>query len=325
MIMEFKKSVKGIRYILNDEVLKRSTSGGAFVALANYFLSRGGSVYGAAFDENNVVRHIRVVEQSELSRLQGSKYVQSRLGECFTLVKRDLENGMYVLFTGTPCQVAGIRQYLQHDYDNLLTLDFTCHGVPSPLFFSKYLQWLEKKYGEPIKQGDYTFRVKKHGWYYRRHMSYTLKVGSHYGYVWSDPYYANFLKAVDYRESCYSCPFKLNKDAADITVGDFNGVDIVYPDFFDKRGVSYAVLNTEKGQNFLSMIMDAVTSIDIDYTILKQYNKTLSAPVKRPTARSKFYNGLCQEGFVERKNEEIPIKSRLKPYIPYFVEKILKL
>lgn len=322
--MEFKRAAKGIRYALDDDVLKNSTSGGVFVALALNIINQGGCVYGAAYDENNVVRHIRVNKSEDIFRLQGSKYVQSKLGDCFKNVRKDLENGILVLFSGTPCQSAGVKAFLSSKYDNLLVMDFTCHGVPSPFFFKKYLVWLEKKYGESIKSGDYIFRVKKHGWYYRRHMSYTMKVGSHYRYVGTDPYYSNFLKGSDYRESCYTCPFKMDKDVADITVGDFNGVDIAYPDFFDKRGVSYAIMNTEKGRNFIKAIEKTTHSIDVDYSVLVKYNKTLVQPIVRPKARTEFYANIGDSNFVAMKNQEIPIKSRIKPLLPYFVEKWMK-
>ncbi len=146
----------------NRKMRRESTSGGVFRLLGEKMLKQGGVVYGAAFDQNFVVRHKRIDNIKELPVLLGSKYVQSDLGSVYLDVKKDLEDGKGVLFSGVPCQVAGLKNYLKKEYDNLLCVDILCHGVPSPLVFRDYLQYMQKCYQSKIKKIN--FRYKKPGW-----------------------------------------------------------------------------------------------------------------------------------------------------------------
>ena len=146
----------------DEEIRMESSSGGIFSVLAKDMLSRGGIVFGAAFDENFKLRHIGVEDEKSLEKLRGSKYVQSEIGDAFVRVERFLKSGRNVLFSGTPCQIAGLRMFLRKSYENLLTIDIVCHGVPSPLVFQSYKTWLEIQLGSPLVV--YKFRDKRWSW-----------------------------------------------------------------------------------------------------------------------------------------------------------------
>ena len=146
----------------DEEIRMESSSGGVFSVLAKNMLSGGGIVFGAAFDENFKLRHIGIEDEKSLEKLRGSKYVQSEIGDAFVRVERFLKSGRNVLFSGTPCQIAGLRMFLRKSYENLLTIDIVCHGVPSPLVFQSYKTWLELQLGRPL--GAYKFRDKRWSW-----------------------------------------------------------------------------------------------------------------------------------------------------------------
>jgi coenzyme F420-reducing hydrogenase beta subunit len=147
---------------IDDEVRLQSSSGGAFTAISDYVLKNNGIVYGASYDSNMVVRHVKVDSIEGRDTLRGSKYVQSNLGKVFREIQSYLQKEIVVIFSGTPCQVAGLRKYLVKSYDNLITVDLVCHGVPSPKVFGDYIQSIEKKYKNKVL--DCRFRDKKEGW-----------------------------------------------------------------------------------------------------------------------------------------------------------------
>lgn len=228
-----------------------------------------------------------------------------------------MEQGLKVLFTGTPCQTAGLKSFLDKEYNNLLTIDFACHGVPSPAFFKAYLEWFEKRNSKKIPSGGYVFRYKKYGWYYRHRMSYTLKVNDKVGHVSADPYYSHFLKADCYRESCYNCPFCLGNYRSDITVGDFNHVDKAYPQIMDTRGVSYAILHTAKAKNYLEDAKKQFVYLEVDYDFVVENNTFLGHREVRPPSRESFYEGLKNNpaGFIDKLNKKISFITKVKGFL----------
>ena len=148
---------------LSKDVLQRSTSGGAFTAIAKYVLDQGGAVYGCAYCDHLKARHICIESEQELVRLNGSKYVESEIGDTYRQAKEQLKVGRTVLFSGTPCQIAGLKSYLKKPYDNLITADIICHGVAPQKFFSEYIDWFEQKHN--LRLTDYNFRAKQNaGW-----------------------------------------------------------------------------------------------------------------------------------------------------------------
>ena len=227
----------------SDEVRMKSSSGGLFTVLANYVLEKKGYVCGAAFNENFAVEHRIISEENELEQFRGSKYVQSKIGFVFRQIRELLEAGEYVLFTGVPCQVAGLLGYLKQDYERLLTIDVICHGVPAPGVFRKYIK---EKYGvNNIKA--FQFRTKEFG-HSCTNCVVTLKNGRRIvGNVDNDPYEKGFHRSLILRDSCGNCKFAPLPRQGDITLGDFWGIDKYNPDYADARGVSVVLINSDRG------------------------------------------------------------------------------
>lgn len=309
----------------DKETAFKSTSGGLFVPIAKDILSNGGVVFGCAYDENLVAKHIAVENENELYRLQSSKYVQSDTREIYEQVKNLLKSGRKVLFSGTGCQVAGLRTFLSKDYDNLLTVDIVCHGVPSPELFKNYIGYMGKKLGGSLT--SYNFRNKeKRGWdlYYKAENAKKSK--SDYGFF--DPYYNAFLRCKTYRESCYECKFANKNRVGDITLADYWGIQKFHPEFFDENGVSLVLVNTEKGKNCLDTIKQQLEIIESDYDKASVMNSNLVHPSKRPECRDTIYEGFDSgdfETYVKTKLAfKINPKTKIKKMIPLGVKRFLK-
>lgn len=228
-------------FISDDDIRQKSSSGGAFYYLAKQVLDKDGVVYGAAFDsENKIVRHMSTDEVS-LEKIMRSKYVQSALKSIFSEIKQKLEKGHFVLFSGTPCQVNGLNAYLSKMYDNLLTVDFVCHGVPSPRILSDLIIRTEKANSKLIK--EVTFREKDLGWK-KQILKFHFLDGSYKTEISKDYYYYYlFLNNVILRKSCYSCECVKNH-TADITLMDYWSTECI-----DDKGVSAVVINSTRGKN----------------------------------------------------------------------------
>lgn len=226
----------------DDNLLRKSASGGAFAVLAENVLKKGGVVYGAALPlENGKLepKHLRIDTVERLTELQGSKYVQSAIGDTYAQAKKDLLDGKSVLFSGTPCQIAGLKQYLKKDYENLLTVDIICHGVPSKRFFQSFMEDYGKKLGGTIT--EFYFRDKSKGQGMITRSVYKNKNGEQQekiivGNLLS--YFNFFLRSFTYRKNCYSCPFASEKRVGDLTLGDFWGFHEEYPSYDEKQGLS---------------------------------------------------------------------------------------
>lgn len=238
------------------QVHQQSQSGGVFYVLAKKVLEDAGIVYGAALNERFVTEHIRVDAISHLHRLQGVKYVQSCLGGSFPQVEEDLKNGKKVLFSGTPCQVAGLQAYLKgkkSDVSKLLTVDLVCYGVPSPKVFADWVRCLEKVYKSKLEQMCYrrTDRTWGKGKEYYRMANGVELEGSYY----TSWYFRNLI----IRPSCETCQFCNTARCGDITVGDFWGIEKCIPDFYDARGVSAVMCSTKKGWEIMRGIDDQLS------------------------------------------------------------------
>ena len=233
----------------NESVRLRSSSGGVFYSLAKNAIDAGGVVCGAVFDENYEVCHVVGSTMSDVENMMGSKYMQSRIEGAYIKVKDALSCGLKVLFVGTPCQVAGLNGFLRNKYyDNLLTVDLLCHGVPSPLVWRKYLN---ENFGAINGGLSVDFRNKTTGW-----MLYSLRIsdGEHvmmekHG---ESPFFKAFLAHLSLRLSCSACWFKKGRCKSDISLGDFWGVLTSHPEWNDDKGISVAVARTSKGVDALA-------------------------------------------------------------------------
>lgn len=237
-----------------------STSGGVFTELARDVLARGGAVFGAAYDDRFRVVHICAENENTLARLRGAKYAQSDLGDSFSDVKRRLEAGQQVLFSGTPCQCLGLKSFLRRDYENLLLVDLVCHSVPSPLAWEKYLEYIS---------GDKTIaavnlRCKDTGWSrYRYSNRFDFSDGSCRLNPSGESLYMKLFVG-DYitRPSCANCPAKGYARVSDLTLGDFWGIWDIAPELDDDRGTSLVLAQTEKGRAALERLPKRAVSLE---------------------------------------------------------------
>ena len=286
-----------------QEQLAKSASGGVFAAVATYFLESGGVVFGAALDFKNgqSIPHLIGIENIEqLKRIQGSKYVQSAVEETYKQARQQLNEGRKVLFSGTPCQIAGLYGYLKKDYGNLWTIDVICHGVPNAEFFNDYLSVEAKKRGGvPI---GYSFRDKKRGWGMNARLDLRRPSGeekSIYIPARLTSYNTLFLDGDIYRENCYECPYAHKERVADMTIGDFWGIEREHPellkqDAFDERkGISCILANTEKGVELCEKIMDRIWLSESSYDKIARKNGQLSHPSVQ-SSRRKIIMGLYE-------------------------------
>ncbi|CAK7071214.1 MAG: hypothetical protein PARBA_02789 [Parabacteroides sp.] len=305
----------------NEEIRMQSSSGGVFTALAEQIIQEGGVVFGARFNEDWEVIHDYTETAAGLSVFRGSKYVQSRIGDTFNQAEQFLKQGRCVLFSGTPCQIAGLKLFLRKEYENLLTVDFICHGVPSPGVWRKYLEELIAREGKkknsvlshsnPILPNSIRdisrieFRNKRFGW---KKYSFALTLSVPIGHgakntvLLSEPYNKNlfmkgFLSDLYLRPSCYACPSKSLKSGSDVTIGDFWGIQNIRPEIDDDKGLCCIMVNTEKGVVYASNI-----EIAKQVTTYKDVYKGNSALIKSvfiPNKRSEFYKFIYTSPFIK--------------------------
>lgn len=269
----------------DEAIVEKSSSGGIFGALAGKVIAFGGVVFGAGYDSTFNVVHKSAQTANELLPLMGSKYVQSDVKNSFKEVKKYLDEGRQVLFTGTSCQCAGLRGFLRKDYENLLLVDFVCHGVPSPELFRNYLNYMKSK----DKIVNVCFRDKatdkKKGLCIR--IDYENADAYRVPFT-SDPYMLAFLQNISLRRSCYNCNFRNFTSSSDVTIGDFWGIDKTDSILKDKEGISLCILNTEKGKVFFEKIAD---NVDYDLRSLDEAlkeNKPLVSSVRYNPVRDKY-------------------------------------
>ena len=296
--------------VKDKEIRMKSSSGGMFSVLANYTLENKGVVYGVGFDSDFNVKHLRVKNKEDLNKIRGSKYVQSELGNTFKEIKKDLEKNLLVLFSGTPCQVAGLNSFLRKDYKNLMTVDLICHGVPSKIIWRGFVKSLEKKNKSKLKR--FYFRNKERGW----REGYNLAIFEN-GKKLVNDYFLNsyihlFLYNYSIRESCFNCVFKGYNRVGDFTLGDFWGIEKNHQAFDDNKGVSLVFLNTKKAKNVFEKV-----KLNLDYvkSNKEEVNQlSLTSPPEAKKDRGQFWKEFNQKGydFVAKKYSHYGLKNRVK-------------
>lgn len=298
-------------YNTNETVRKASSSGGLFGKFAEEALSRNGVVCGAAFSEDfKSVWHVCIEKKEDLPVLYGSKYLQSRIGEVYKSVENFLKDGRFVLFVGTSCQAAGLKAYLRKDYENLLTADVICHGVPSPKVWSDYAT--DKENERRARISEVSFRDKRCGWD-KSVVAISFDNGNEFWIRSAKDYYIKgFLSNLYLRDSCYECRFKGEKVLSDITLGDFWGVENILPNFSDNKGCSAVILNTEKGKSFFEGLKSDLVTEPVSYKDVVQGNPSLVKSVAKPDRSDKFwriygesglkkaYSKCCKDSFARR-------------------------
>ncbi|MGM9582063.1 MAG: Coenzyme F420 hydrogenase/dehydrogenase, beta subunit C-terminal domain [Anaerovibrio sp.] len=300
----------------STSIRDKSSSGGVFRLLAEKILRQGGAVYGAAFDENWEVCHCRIDNIDDIEKLQGSKYVQSRVGKIFCDVRKQLAGGRPVLFSGTPCQCEGLRCYLGKDFNNLYIVDFVCHGVPSPAVWRSYVQYVAGLKKDTTISHIF-FRSKNLSWE-RFLLEFIFANSSKYrNDLYTDIYLRGFLQDLYLRKSCYQCTSRKRHRVSDVTVADFWGVQNVLPDMYDGRGTSLVLVQSEKGSRLFEGIDARVAQVNFAEAI-RGNPAYFSSPAMHPKRRvffQRFYSGEPFMPLLEdilREPFAIRLKSRLR-------------
>ena len=259
-----------------------SSSGGVFYLIASSVINEGGCVFGVVVDELGVVKHSFADKIEELKPFRGSKYVQSDLKDTYSSVRKFLKAGKIVLFSGTPCQIAGLKLFLNSDYSNLLTVDFICHGVSSPGVFRRYLNEQVKNLNisKDIIFSNFSFRNKKKGWknfgmYYRMSQDFDNENSVlYYKTKRKDPFLRGFLSNLYLRPSCYKCQYRTHSSGSDITLADFWGIGVIKPNFDDDKGTSLLLINTCRGKDIIKKIKMRKISMPL-HIIHSLFDKTV--------------------------------------------------
>ncbi|MDO7786869.1 Coenzyme F420 hydrogenase/dehydrogenase, beta subunit C-terminal domain [Desulforamulus aquiferis] len=253
--------------VLDEDVRAVSSSGGVFSQLADQILKAGGAVYGVQYTPEFKTAHTCVTDSASLGRLRGSKYLQSEMGLAMREAKTMLLTGQLVLFSGTPCQIGGLKSYLGKGFDNLFCVDIVCHGVPSPLVWEKYLAYRMKNAESKYMPTRVNMRSKKSGW---TRYSYSMEIAFDNGNVYlkhnrKDPYMSCFASDICLRESCYHCQYrKVEHEAADLTLADFWGVEKQHLEMDDNKGTSLVLIHTEKGAELLQQCTGFIKMVKTD-------------------------------------------------------------
>lgn len=278
--------------ISDDEPIRmQSSSGGLFTHIAEKVIEQGGVVFGARFDREWQVVIDYTETKEGLAAFRGSKYVQSITGTTYREVRDFLKQGRKVLYSGTPCQVSGLRHFLQKDYENLLTVDFACHGVPSPKVWGMYLDEVTGAARHAIT--DITFRSKRNGWKnYEFEMTYKeddkiVEISFMHS---TNPYMRAFISDMILRPSCHDCKSKSGRSHSDITIGDFWGVGSSHPEMDDDKGTGLLLVNSEKGRRAIDFTSLTVAPASIEEMV--PYNGGLVGSSKPHRHRARFFKKL---------------------------------
>lgn len=276
----------------NQEIRSRSRSGGAFFELAKSVIQEGGIVYGVGLVDGTHVQYCRGETLDECKAMQGSKYVECSANGIMHSVYEDLKLNKKVLFSGTACQIAGLKSYIARqktiNMDGLLTVDIICHGVPSQKIYYSYIKFLEKKYKGKIS--EFKFRDKKYGWRYHIE-SFVINGKVYIKDTYAGMFYSNYFL----RPSCGSCPFSSFDRPADITIGDFLGVNNVKNNFDDNKGVSVVIVNSPKGEEYIRTIMSCMDSWKLTKELCIQPN--MEKPSYIPDDRQKAWDCYLKSSF----------------------------
>lgn len=312
-------------YALDEELRLKSSSGGMFSLLATQILLGKGVVYGVKMtDDCYGAMYERITNVEDLSPLRGSKYLQSKVGDTFKEVKKDLQNGKLVLFTGTGCFVNGLKTFLQKDYCNLFCVDVVCHGTPSPKLWKKYVKYREQQ--NQSKMIYVSFRNKdKRDWngFKMKEIDENLKE------VWIsrhiDPYFSMFVKNICLRPSCFSCTAKYYK-ISDITIADFWGIDNVAPEMNDNLGVSLVITRTDKGQELFDSIQSKMKRKEVNYEDGVRDNKSEYKSYNKPKERDTFFTDMDNMSFYKLtcKYIKIPFWKKVVRKTKSIIKRVIK-
>ena len=271
-------------YNYNEIIRLNSSSGGIFTLLAEYVINKKGIVYGVTMSDNCYENYfIRVHNISDLSKLRGSKYIQARVGDTFKKVYNDLNSGLYVLFSGTGCQINGLKSFLQKEYENLICVDVICHGVPSQKIWKKYVEYVEKSNG---KLKSINFRSKEKSW-----QEFGIKENELFISKDDDIFFQFFNRCYCLRPSCYQCVAKSDK-RSDITIADYWGIENIIPELNDNKGISLVLIRTDNGNNLFNIVKSGCYYQETSYEDGVRENIAEYMSHDYPKQRETFYYDL---------------------------------
>ena len=290
-------------YVVRDKrknVVKQSTSGGVFTSMMEYVLKNNGIIYGVIADEKQIVRHIRIesADDDRIKKIPGSKYVRSDITGIYKQIKIDAEAGKLICFSGTPCQVAGLKNYLHKDYSNVILVDVVCRGNPSPLFWKKFVEYLESKYNSKIT--NVQFRSKTYG-YHSGSMRVDFENGKKYvASVNANIFLKAFFKDLCSRPSCYDCAFKSEKRCSDLTLYDCWHAGELLRIKDDDKGYTNVIVHSKAGKDFLKNISEYLEIFEVDTEkAIKLDGIMVHNSVPWNEKREHFLDGLSETGDLE--------------------------
>lgn len=308
----------------NNILRMESSSGGVFSALAEYVLTKGGLICAAIYDEKQRVSHIIIDKPDGIRAMRGAKYAQSRAENCFSKIKKELQEDRYVLFVGTPCQTAGLSQFLGRTYDTLILVDMICHGVPSPKVWEKYIR---ERQASDAPQSDFqniNLRDKESGW---SRYSYSVKIQYRNGVVYQMPqgqdwFMRGFVQNLFLRPSCSQCSFKGVERCSDLTLGDCWGIWDIAQEFDDNQGTSLLLIHSEKGKQVWNDVSSKFCTYSLSIEQATAQNPSAICCSAPHTKREQFFNAFhsgrsiteeiqnclvsqAQRGFLQRLREKI--------------------
>ena len=312
-------------YNKDEKIRLESSSGGLFTLIAEQIIDAGGVVFGVGLGKDLTAMHSYVETKEKLREFRGSKYVQSKIGETYEQAKAFLKQGRQVLFTGTPCQITGLKSYLQQDYDNLFCIDIICHGVPSPKVWQKYISYQENRVGSQVKSAS--FRDKNKGW---KKFSMSLLFNNatlHKQTLDKDLYLQAFLKNSCLRPSCYDCNFKTLHRQSDITLADFWGIQNILPKLDDDKGTSLIFVNSNKGKSMFDKIVNEIIFEQVDINRAIHDNTAAIKSVGHNPNREKFFKEVDMLAFDKLVNKycsdslSVKIKSKARTIVTIVLKK----
>lgn len=308
-------------YNADSEIRNDSSSGGIFTLLAEKIIENGGIVVGVSMsDDCKTAQHIFIDNVEMLERIRGSKYLQSAIGDCYRKTKSALNEGRNVFFTGTPCQIGGLLSFLEKDYPNLYTQDLICHGVPSPMVWRKYVEYLENKNAASARR--VFFRNKEYGW---KNFSLAIDFSNNSRYrknFHDDAFMKGFLRNIFLRPSCYACAFKTLQRQADITLADFWGIQDVLPDLDDDKGISFVWIHSEKGKKLFDLISNQIVCEEVSFEEAIRFNSAAIKSCSPFAKREQFFKEIKERDFEQtlRNFCKRPLYKRIRSFIHRLVK-----
>ena len=313
----------------DEKIRRQSSSGGAFTALAEHFLSEGGIVYGTSFDYEKRCLVYTSTKQVTLNELRKSKYVQGELGNIIVQIEEDLKQGKKVLFVGTPCHVNGIKSYFNKKGSDqqLFLCDFICHGVPSNQLLQAHIKFLEKKYKSKLSSIDFRPKTdKQHPWW-KHHLRVTFENGSIYDRTLDTDWYmyAFMKKSLTLRKSCYQCHYCNVQHESDITLADFWGVMDYNPVLNDEKGLSLIILNTSKADALIPNLKEVFNLYPLQWEFAKYVFKNRTQEKYSLNKRENFMKDLQRMDYLSAMFKHIgyiQVTSKLNMFI-YFSKRLI--